>query len=151
MEKRTPFLQTDGYHGVGVEAAVGPHRELTTWRQRSAPDPTVSLRKSAAPRAVLARPSRSRAISTSPVSAAVASSGWIAALAGVASGGAAPSLTRPCVSQMVESRSMVNGSLLGPAPACQAPASSSAADPIQLADVAPPEATQERPQGGTAP
>ena len=37
--------------------------------------PTVSRRKWAAPRAVLARPSRSRDISTSPVLAAVASSG----------------------------------------------------------------------------
>ena len=37
--------------------------------------PTVSRRKWAAPRAVLVRPSRSRAISTLPVPAATASSG----------------------------------------------------------------------------
>ena len=43
---------------------------------------------------------------------------------------------------------MVNGPSPGPAPADQARASSFAADPIQLADVAPPEAAQERPQGG---
>ena len=42
------------------------------WRTR----PTVSRRKWAAPRAVLARPFRSLAISTSPVPAATASSGW---------------------------------------------------------------------------
>ena len=42
-------LAADGDHGVGIEAAVGPHGEL-------------SGRKWAAPRAVLARPSRSRAI-----------------------------------------------------------------------------------------
>ena len=42
----------------------------------------------------------------------------------------------------------MNGASPGPAPADQARASSSPADPIQLADVAPPEAAQERPQGG---
>ena len=60
-------LATDGNDGVGIEAAVGPHRE----RSRG----TVSRRKLAAPRAVLARPLRSRAISTSPVPEATASSG----------------------------------------------------------------------------
>ena len=42
---------------------------------------------------------------------------------------------------------MVNGASSGPAPAAQARASSSGL-PVQLADMAPPEATQERPQGG---
>ena len=46
-------------------------RQERTWRTR----PTVSRRKRAAPRAVLAQPSRSRGISTSPVPAATASSG----------------------------------------------------------------------------
>ena len=67
-------LAADGYHAMSVEAAVGPHRELPlgpAWRTR----PTVSRRKWAAPRAVLARPSRSRDISTSPVPAAMANSG----------------------------------------------------------------------------
>ena len=49
---------------------------------------------------------------------------------------------------MVESRSMVNGASPGPAPAAQARASSSAAHPVQLTDVAPPEAAQEGAQGG---
>ena len=53
-------------HGVCVEAAVGPHRE---WSGGPSVAYTVSRRKWAAPRAVLARPSRSRAISTSPVPA----------------------------------------------------------------------------------
>ena len=47
------------------EAAVGPHSELPAGPAVAAP--TVSRRKWAAPRAVLARPSRSRDISTSPV------------------------------------------------------------------------------------
>ena len=59
---------------MSVEAAVGPHRELAPG-PGVAHRPTVSRRKWAAPRAVLARPSRSRAISTSPVPAAMASSG----------------------------------------------------------------------------
>ena len=63
----------DGDHGVGIEAAVGPHRELAPGSAVAHP-PTVSRRKWAAPRAVMARPSRRRAISTSPVPAATASS-----------------------------------------------------------------------------
>ena len=43
---------------------------------------------------------------------------------------------------------MVNGASPGPAPAAQARASSSPAHPVQLADVAPPEAAQEGAQGG---
>ena len=42
---------------------------------------------------------------------------------------------------------MVRGASTGPAPAARARASSSA-HPIQLTDVAPPEAAQEDPQGG---
>ena len=69
-----------GDDGVGVEAAVGPHRELSPGPGVAHPphrltQDTVSRRKWAAPRAVLARPSRSRAISTSPVPAATANSG----------------------------------------------------------------------------
>ena len=67
-------LAADGDHGVGVEAAVGPHRELT--RGPGVAHPAHGLpQEVAAPRAVLARPSRRRAISTSPVPAATASSG----------------------------------------------------------------------------
>ena len=43
---------------------------------------------------------------------------------------------------------MVSGPSPGPAPAAQARASSLPAHPVQLADMAPPEAAQERPQGG---
>ena len=62
------LLALDGHHVMGVEAAVGAHRELAPpWRTR----PTVS-RKWAAPRAVLARPFRSLAISRCQT----ARSGW---------------------------------------------------------------------------
>ena len=57
-----------GNDSVAIEAAVGPHRELC-WSPAVATRPTVSRRKWAAPRAVLARPSRRRDISTSPVPA----------------------------------------------------------------------------------
>ena len=67
-------LAADGDESVGVQAAVGAHRELAAGPTVAHP-PTVSRRKWAAPRAVLARPSRSRDISTSPVPAAMASSG----------------------------------------------------------------------------
>ena len=70
-------LAADGYHAMSVEPAVGPHRELSAGPGVAHPSHrlTVSRRKWAVPRAVLARPSRSRDISTSPVPAAVASSG----------------------------------------------------------------------------
>ena len=64
----------DGDDGVGIETAVGPHRELSPG-STVAYRPTVSRRKCPAPRTVLARPSRSRDISTSPVPAAMASGG----------------------------------------------------------------------------
>ena len=52
------------------------------------------------------------------------------------------------VSQTVESRSMVNGASPGPAPSGPGPGQQLPAHPVQLADVAPPEAAQEGPQGG---
>ena len=59
---------------VGVEAAVGTHGELT--RGSGTAHAAHRLRrKLAAPRAVLARPWRSRAMSISPVSAVVANIG----------------------------------------------------------------------------
>ena len=65
---------TDGDDGVDIEPAAGPHCELPLGPGVAYPS-TVSRRKWAAPRAVLARPSRSRDISTSPVPAATANSG----------------------------------------------------------------------------
>ena len=49
---------------------------------------------------------------------------------------------------MVESRSMVSGASPGPRPSRPGPGQQLPAHPIQLADVAPPEAAQEGPQGG---
>lgn len=59
---------------VGLEAAVGAHGQ---WAGSSGRRTrlTVSRRKLAAPRVVLALPLRSLAISTSPVPAAMANSG----------------------------------------------------------------------------
>ena len=49
---------------------------------------------------------------------------------------------------MVESRSMVNGVSPGPRTGGPGPGQQLPAHPVQLADMAPPEAAQERPQGG---
>ena len=68
---------------MSVEAAVGPHRELSSGPGVAHP-PHRLTRKWAAPRAVLAWPSRSRDISTSPVPAAMARQRVIAPLTGVA-------------------------------------------------------------------
>ena len=64
----------DGDESVGIEAAVGPHRELAAGPTVAHP-PDRFTQEVGSARAVFARPSRSRDISTSPVPAAMASSG----------------------------------------------------------------------------
>ena len=65
----------DGDHGVGIEAAVGPHRELSPSPAVAHPPQRLTQEVGGTSRVVLARTSRSRDISTSPVPAAMASSG----------------------------------------------------------------------------
>ena len=67
-------LAADGDDGVGIEAAVGPHRELAPGAGVAHPSHRLA-QEVGGTRAVLARPSRSRDISTSPVPATTASSG----------------------------------------------------------------------------
>ena len=67
-------LAADGDDVLGVEAAVGPYRELSGGSGVAYPAQRLTQEVCGA-RAVLARPARSRAISTSPVPAATASSG----------------------------------------------------------------------------
>ena len=64
----------DRDQGVGIEAAVGPHRELSPGPAVAHPAHRLTQEVGGAP-SVLARPARSRDISTSPVPAAMASSG----------------------------------------------------------------------------
>ena len=64
----------DGYHAMSVEAAVGPHRELSPGPGVAHPPHRLTQEVGSAAGGV-ARPSRSRAISTSPAPAAIASSG----------------------------------------------------------------------------
>ena len=59
---------------MGVEAAVGPHRELSPGPAVAHPPHRLTQEVGGATGGV-ARPSRSRDISTSPVPAAMASSG----------------------------------------------------------------------------
>jgi len=60
----------------------------------------------------------------------------------------APSLARPYVSQIVESRSIVKGSAPGPAPAPQARSQQFPTDPVELADVAQRKLRRKSPSGG---
>ena len=112
----------DGYHAMSIEAAVGPHSEPPAG-PGVAHRPTVSRRKWAAPRAVLARPSRSRAISMSPVPAATASQQRVIAPgAGVAVvAGALLGQSIGLADGLVQV--MVKGELPGPAPVAHARAS----------------------------
>ena len=66
-------LAADGDDGVGIEAAVGPHRELTSGAGIA--HPSHSLAQEVGGTSNRARPSRSRGINTSPVPAATASNG----------------------------------------------------------------------------
>ena len=67
-------LTTGGDESVGVEAAVGPRRKLPAGPGTANPAHRFTQEVGGA-RAVLARPSRSRDISTSPVPAATANRG----------------------------------------------------------------------------
>ena len=67
-------LAADGDDGVSVEAAVGPHRELSFGPGVAHPPYRLAQEVSGTPSSG-ARPSLSRTISTSPVPAATASSG----------------------------------------------------------------------------
>ena len=67
-------LAADLDHGVVIEAAVGPHRELSFGPGVAHPPYRLAQEVSGTPSSG-ARPSLSRTISTSPVPAATASSG----------------------------------------------------------------------------
>ena len=71
-------IAADDDDGVGVEAAVGPHRELTRGTGVAHPTQRLPQKVAGAPSGVgaaLAQPWRSRAINTSPVPAATAKIG----------------------------------------------------------------------------
>ena len=98
----------------------------------------------------MARPSRRRAISTSPVPSGHGQQRVIAPLARVAV------VARPLLGQTVclaDRRIQVDGEwrVAGSGPSGPGPGQQLAADPIQLADVAPPEAAQGRSPGWMAP
>ena len=115
---------------------------IVPWLRRSAPGP-VSRRKWSAPRAVLARPWRSRTISTSPVSAATARAGDSHPGVAMATGAL---LARNHVG-LADGGVQVNGQRLV-AVRQQDPRQQFPAHPIQLATLTPPEAAQKGPQGG---
>ena len=114
-------LAAGGDDGVGIEAAVGPH--LPTGTGAAYPTHRLPQEVGSAPSGVgpaLAQPGHQHVAGAS----GHGQQRVIAPLAGVAMV-SRPLLASPWVSQMVESRSMVNGPSPGPAPAAQARASSS--------------------------
>ena len=99
---------------------------------------------------MLARPSRSRDISTSPVPAAIGQQRVIAPLAGVAVVAGA-FLDQPI--GLADGGVQINGErpVAGSGPSRPGPCQQLPAHPIQLADMSPPETAQEGPQGWMAP
>ena len=139
-------LAAGGDDGVGIEAAVGPHRELPTGTGAAYPTHRLPQEVGSAPSGVgpaLAQPGHQHVAGAS----GHGQQRVIAPLAGVAM------VSRPFLGQpmgladggvQVDGQRPVAGSgPCGPGPSQQLPA-----HPIQLADVAPPKTAQERPQGG---
>ena len=89
------LLSAGGDDGVGVEAAVGAHRELSSGPGVAYPPHRLPAGSGPRPRTVLARPLRSRAISTSPVPAATATTAGDSPAGRCSRGRAAPSLASP--------------------------------------------------------
>jgi hypothetical protein len=103
-------------------------------------------RKWAAPRTVLARPSRRRAMSTSPVAARDREQGVIPAHAGV------PVVESALLGQAIrlaDRRVEIDRERRGPGSGTgrEGPGQELTTDPVELANVAPAEAAQERAQG----
>ena len=138
-------LTTGGDESVGVEAAVGPRRKLPAGPGTANPAHRFT-QEVAAPRAVLARPSRSRDISTSPVPAAMANSGDSPACRYSRGGVRPPWPVRR--SRRWWSPGQWSGAVAGSCPGLPGPGQQLAAHPVELTDVAPPEAAQEGTQGG---
>ena len=139
-------LTADGDQGVGIEAAVGPHRELSPGPAVAHPSHRLAQEVGGAPSGVgpaLAQPGHQHVAGTG----GHGQQRVIAPLAGVAV------VARPFLDQtvgladggvQVDGQGPVVGSSTGrPGPGQQLPA-----HPIQLADIAPPEAAQKGPQGG---
>ena len=135
-----------GDDGVGVEAAVGPHRELSPGPGVAHPPHRLTQEVGGTPSGVgpaLAQPGHQHVAGAS----GHGQQRVIAPLARVAV------VARPLLGQTVclaDGRIQVDGEwrVAGSGPSRPGPGQQLAADPIQLADVAPPEAAQERPQGG---
>ena len=141
-----------GDHGVGVEAAVGPHRELPL-------GPSMAHPPHGLPQEVGGAPSGVGAALAQPRHQHVAGSGGhgqqrviapLASVAPVSSTGQAM-VSRPLLGppvgladggvQVDGQRPVAGSGTGGPSPGQQFPA-----HPVLLADIAPPEAAQERPQ-----
>ena len=131
---------------MGVEAAVGPHREWTARPGMAHPSHGLPQEVDGTPGGVgpaLAQPGHQH----------IAGSGGHGQQRVIASLASVAMVARPLLGQPVGladggvqvdgQRSVAGSTTGGPGPGQQLPA-----HPVQLADMAPPEAAQERPQGG---
>ena len=136
----------DRDQGVGIEAAVGPHRELSPGPAVAHPSHRLAQEVGGALSGVgpaLAQPRHQHVAGTG----GHGQQRVIAPLAGVAV------VAHPFLDQTVglaDGGVQVDGQrpVAGSGPSRPGPGQQLAAHPIQLADLAPPEAAQEGPQGG---
>ena len=138
-------LAADGYHAMSVEAAVGPHRELSAGSAVAHPPHRFTQEVGGAASGVgpaLTQPRHQHL----PGASGHGQQRVIAPLAGVAV------MARALLGQTIgfaDGGVQVDGQrpVAGSGTGSPGPGQQLAAHPIQLADVAPPEAAQERPQG----
>ena len=137
---------TDGDHGVGVEAAVGPHRELSLGPAVANPPHRLPQEVGGAAGGVgpaLAQPGQQH----------VTGSGGDGQQRVIAPGAGVAVVSRPFLGQSVglaDGGIEVDGEwrVAGSGASLPCPGQQLTAHPVQLADLPPPEAAQEGAQGG---
>ena len=142
-------LSTDLDQGMGIEAAVGPHRELSPGSAVAHPPHRLTQEVGGAASGVgpaLTQPRHQHLPGASPSSPGPSQQRVIAPLAGVAVVAGA-FLDQPI--SFADGGVQVDGQrpVAGSGTGSPGPGQQLAAHPVQLRDVAPPEAAQERPQG----
>ena len=141
-------LSEDDDHGVGIEAAVGPHRELP-------PDPGMAYPSHRLPQEVGGAASGVGAALTQPGHQHLTSASGHGQQGVIAPGTGVAMVAGPLLGQPVglaDGRVQVDGqrSIAGSRPCRPGPGQQLAAHLVQLADMAPKEAAQEGTQGGWA-
>ena len=146
IEKRTSIYPAGGNDSVGVEAAVGPHRELSPGPAVAHPPHRLTQEVGGATGGVgpaLAQPGHQH----------LAGAGGNGQQRVIAAGAGIAVVARSLLGQSIglaDGRVQVDGQgrVAGSGPSGPGPGQQLAAHAVELTDMPPPEAAQEGPQGG---